>query len=160
MLFSILDYIASNEGKISERWIGRKRSCTNLRYYPSICHEGLRKATKNLSLDSRSLGRDFNPGLPEREAGVLITWPRLSVQCHLLRKIREIYLKNMYTPLAYSKGVGYWCIRPTPALFWMLENNELLIPRSRSATYITLHKVLTQHTFLVATIPSCKWMFQ
>jgi hypothetical protein len=31
---------------------------------------------KNLSQDSRCPGRDFNPGPPEYEAGVLITRPR------------------------------------------------------------------------------------
>jgi hypothetical protein len=41
-----------------------------------ICLEGLRKTTKNLSQDSRSPGRDLNPGPPEYEAGVLTTRPR------------------------------------------------------------------------------------
>jgi hypothetical protein len=50
---------------------GRKRSWLNLRYYPGICVEGLRKTMKNLSQDSRSPGRDLNPGHPEYEAGVL-----------------------------------------------------------------------------------------
>jgi hypothetical protein len=44
---------------------GRKRSWRNLRYSPSIRMEGLRKTTN--SQDSRSLGRDFNPGFPEYE---------------------------------------------------------------------------------------------
>jgi hypothetical protein len=46
---------------------GRKRSWPNLRYYPGICLEGLRKTTKNLSQDNRSPGRDLNPGPPEYE---------------------------------------------------------------------------------------------
>jgi hypothetical protein len=75
--------------KISVRWkddawimnwkgYGRKWSCTNLRHYPGICLERLRKTTKILSQDSRSLGQDLNPGPPEYEPGVLITW---SQQC-------------------------------------------------------------------------------
>jgi hypothetical protein len=42
-----------------------------LRYYPRIFPEGVRKAMKNLSQDSRSAGKDFNPGPTEYEAGVL-----------------------------------------------------------------------------------------
>jgi hypothetical protein len=51
-------------------WIGfgKMRSWPNLRYYPSTCLEELRNAIKNLSQDSRSLGRDFNPGPPEYDA--------------------------------------------------------------------------------------------
>jgi hypothetical protein len=48
---------------------GRKRSWPNLRYYPGICL-GLRKTTKNLSQDSRTPGRDLNPGPPKYEARV------------------------------------------------------------------------------------------
>jgi hypothetical protein len=43
----------------------RTRSWTNLRYCPGICLEGLRKITKNINQDNRSLGRDLNPGPPE-----------------------------------------------------------------------------------------------
>jgi hypothetical protein len=52
---------------------GRKRSWPNLRYCHGIYLEGLRKTTKNLSWDSRSPGRDLNPGPLEYEAGVLTT---------------------------------------------------------------------------------------
>jgi hypothetical protein len=41
-----------------------------LRYCNSICMEGLRKTTKNLSQDSQSLGQDLNLGPPECEASV------------------------------------------------------------------------------------------
>jgi hypothetical protein len=41
---------------------GRKRSWPNLRYYPGIYLDGLRKATKNLSQDIRSRSRDLNLG--------------------------------------------------------------------------------------------------
>jgi hypothetical protein len=47
------DYIASNEGVINKRLIGKDlegSSCDLiLRNYPSICLEKLRKTTKNLS---------------------------------------------------------------------------------------------------------------
>jgi hypothetical protein len=42
-----------------------------LRYHPVIPLERLRKTTENLSQESRSPGRDFNPGLPEYQTGVL-----------------------------------------------------------------------------------------
>jgi hypothetical protein len=57
----------------------KKRSWPNLRYYSGICLEGLRKTTKNLSQDSRSPGRDLDPGPPEYEAGVLTTRPLVLV---------------------------------------------------------------------------------
>jgi hypothetical protein len=49
-----------------------------LRYYPGICLVRVRKTTTNLSQDSRSLGRDLNPGPPEYEAGALIILPQRS----------------------------------------------------------------------------------
>jgi hypothetical protein len=42
---------------INWKRFGRKRSWPNLRHYPGTCPEGLRKTTRNLSQDSRSLGR-------------------------------------------------------------------------------------------------------
>jgi hypothetical protein len=49
------------------------------RYYPGIRLEGLRKTTRNLNQDSRSLGPRIEPGPPEYEAGVLTTHTRRSV---------------------------------------------------------------------------------
>jgi hypothetical protein len=53
-------------------WEGFGRSCCDLisRYYSSIRMEGLRKAAKTLSQDSRSPGRDLNPGPPEYKARI------------------------------------------------------------------------------------------
>jgi hypothetical protein len=48
---------------------GRKRSWPNLKYYPGISLEGLRKTTENLSQDNLSPGRDLNSGPLEYEAG-------------------------------------------------------------------------------------------
>jgi hypothetical protein len=53
----------------------------NLKHFPVILLEGLRKTTKYLSQDSRSPGRKLNHGPPEYEAGVLTTRPRRSVKC-------------------------------------------------------------------------------
>jgi hypothetical protein len=50
-----------------------------LRYYPDIHLERLRKTTNNLSQDIRSPDPDLNPGLPQYEATVLTTRPRVSV---------------------------------------------------------------------------------
>jgi hypothetical protein len=47
-------------------WKGyeRNRLWPNLRYYPGIYMEGLRKTTNNLSQDSRSAGQALNSGRP------------------------------------------------------------------------------------------------
>jgi hypothetical protein len=50
---------------INWKGCGRKRSWPQLRDYPSICLEGLRKT---LSQDSWSSGRDLNLGPSEDEA--------------------------------------------------------------------------------------------
>jgi hypothetical protein len=50
---------------------GRKRLWPNLRYYPGIFVDGLKKTMKNLSQNSWSPGRDLNLGPLEYEAGVL-----------------------------------------------------------------------------------------
>jgi hypothetical protein len=60
------------------RGFGRRRSWPDLRYYFGTCLEVLRKNTKIISQDSRSPGRDLNPGPPEYE-GVLITRPQCSI---------------------------------------------------------------------------------
>jgi hypothetical protein len=44
------------------------QSWPNLRYYPGICQEVLRKRTKNLSQHNRSPDRDLNPVPLEYEA--------------------------------------------------------------------------------------------
>jgi hypothetical protein len=51
-----------------------------LRYYTGIRLEGLKKTTKPLRQDSRSPGRDLNPGPLKYKAGVLTARPRRSVQ--------------------------------------------------------------------------------
>jgi hypothetical protein len=45
-------------------------SWPNLRYYNSICLEGLRKTTQTLRQESQSLRQDLNMGPPEYEAGL------------------------------------------------------------------------------------------
>jgi hypothetical protein len=52
---------------------GRMRSWPFLRYCLCACLEVLRKITENFSQDIRSPSRDFNPGPPEYEAGMLTT---------------------------------------------------------------------------------------
>jgi hypothetical protein len=58
---------------------GRKRSWPNLRFYPDVFLDGLRKATNSLHPGCPSPGRHLNPGPFENEAGVLTTRSRLSV---------------------------------------------------------------------------------
>jgi hypothetical protein len=57
---------------------GKTQSWPNLRQYPGICLEGLRKTMKNLSQDIQSPGRDMNSVPPEYGAGMLTTLPRRS----------------------------------------------------------------------------------
>jgi hypothetical protein len=52
---------------------GRTLSCFNLRPYPGMCLEGLRKIHRDLSKDSRFPSRDFNPNIPtEHKARVVL----------------------------------------------------------------------------------------
>jgi hypothetical protein len=55
---------------MNQKGYGRKWPWPNLRYYPGICLEALRKTMKNLSQSSWSLGQDLNPGPPD--PGVLL----------------------------------------------------------------------------------------
>jgi hypothetical protein len=59
---------------------GRKQLWPNLRHYPNICLQGLRKTTKtSVKIAGLQVGT-LNPGPPEYEAGVLITQPQRSVE--------------------------------------------------------------------------------
>jgi hypothetical protein len=68
-------YMTSNGGMIDLKGYGRKRSWHNLRqaYYPDIGVVEVRKATKYLSQNSQSPGRDLNRDPPEYEVGVVTT---------------------------------------------------------------------------------------
>jgi hypothetical protein len=44
-----------------------KKAVVALWYYPGTCLEKLKNTTKTLNQDSRSAGRDLNPGSPEYE---------------------------------------------------------------------------------------------
>jgi hypothetical protein len=62
------DYVALNEmligcNEMERMW--KEKSWHNLRYYPGICLEGLRKTTKNLGQDYWSPGCGLNLGPPE-----------------------------------------------------------------------------------------------
>jgi hypothetical protein len=52
---------------------GRKRSWPNLKLYPVVCLEGLRKPTKNLSQYSPYPDRSLNLGPLEYESAVFVT---------------------------------------------------------------------------------------
>jgi hypothetical protein len=85
------------------------------RYYPSICLNGLRKTTKNLSQYSQSPGRDLDTGLREYEAGVLTTRLRRSVTlispCAKLHQQLKHCYDTMYRPkisLTLTEGSPVW----------------------------------------------------
>jgi hypothetical protein len=62
-------------------WKGfeKKRSWPNLRRYLCFGIMVLRKTTKNIIKDKRSVNRYLNPGPPEYEIGILATQPRRSL---------------------------------------------------------------------------------
>jgi hypothetical protein len=68
-------------GKWMINWKGcwRKRSWPSLMCCLSVCLEGLRKTTRTFRQDSRSPGRDLNPGPPEYKGGMLTNLPWRSV---------------------------------------------------------------------------------
>jgi hypothetical protein len=74
------DYTASNDRMINElKAYGKKRSWPNLRWYPRIYLEALRKTTKNLTQHNRSPVWDFNTGIPKFEARMPTPWGWRSV---------------------------------------------------------------------------------
>jgi hypothetical protein len=90
-------------------WKGfeRKRSWPNLRLYPGIFLEGLRKTMKNLRQDIRSPSRDLSPGPPEYEVRVLTARPRLSIpRFQVLIESFMTYVDpreaHSITPITYS----------------------------------------------------------
>jgi hypothetical protein len=84
---------------INWKRFGRKRSWPNLRNYPSISLERLRKTTKTPSQDSRCPGRNFNLGPPEYEA----TRP----QSVLIHKVAAVSKND-------AVKTHRWCVRKTP----------------------------------------------
>jgi hypothetical protein len=64
---------------MNSKGFGRSGRDLILTSYVGICLEGLTKTTRNLSQDSRPLGRDLNTGPSKYEAGVLTTQSRHSV---------------------------------------------------------------------------------
>jgi hypothetical protein len=89
-----------DEWVINWKEYGMKRSCFNLRYYPDICRQGLRRNKKSLSQDTRSSRRDLNPGSPE--CGVLTTRPRRSMCACSLRKCDCGLLRYDTRPVQYE----------------------------------------------------------
>jgi hypothetical protein len=109
----------------------RNRGWHNLRYYPLICLEWLRKNTKNLNHDNQSPVRDLNPGPSEYKVWVLTTQLRRPMSSYRRSKFRSRYqlisLKLLMIFLRPSKLTGlpiWWLneghhdhILPHPFLF-------------------------------------------
>lgn len=87
-------------------WKGYERKWTapNMRYYPEISPEMLRKTSKNLSQESRSPGRDLNQESPECEAGILPAWLR-----HLVINIRSPWTNPKSEDGLGLTASGYLC---------------------------------------------------
>jgi hypothetical protein len=87
---------------------GRQWSWPTLRYYPGIRLKGLTETTRNLSQD-RSPVRDFNPGSPEYESGVLTTRPRRLIKTHMMvtvskgEKLHAVVTDDSPTALHFSR---------------------------------------------------------
>jgi hypothetical protein len=105
--FSVTGKYNIDDGVISEWWwiekdlVGSRRGLI-LRYYPNIRLEGLRKTTKiSLTIAGRQ-GQDFNPGSPEREAGVLTTLPRRSVVIFYIgHDVFALYISQLLISSSY-----------------------------------------------------------
>jgi hypothetical protein len=98
----------------------RQRSWPTLRYYPGIHLKGLTKTTRNLSQDSLSPVRDFNPGPPEYESGVLTTRPRRLIKTHMNvvtvskgEKLHAVVTDDSPTALPFS-GRRNWPSQHSP----------------------------------------------
>jgi hypothetical protein len=103
---------------MAEQWIGKNVEGSGrclMRYYPRIYLEGLRDwldATKDLSQDNRSPGRDLSPGPPEYETGVFTIQPRRSV---LSFKLFSVYTRSdsksiNFKRQGFSKHNAGWMI--------------------------------------------------
>jgi hypothetical protein len=85
---------------------GRKQLWSNLRYYTSICQEGLNKTTEILSQNGRTLNRNLNPGLPECEAAVPTTSASQQI---LLTKITESLIRTVACQnITFYTGMLLW----------------------------------------------------
>jgi hypothetical protein len=115
---------------------GEKKKWRNLRYYLSICSEGLRKTTKNLVQDSRSPGRDLNPWPPEHEAGVLS-----------IRLWRSLYTTVIYVETKENRFIPL-NLKASLNLAWWKYSWTLLF-------YIALNYVRVKITSLY--VRHCSW---
>jgi hypothetical protein len=112
------------------RGCGRKRSCPNFKYYTGICLEGLTKTMKNLSQDSRSPGRDSNPGPPEYYAGMLTTRPRRSV---IVLHVAD----HFSTSLIHNECSSATCPNSVTRLNETLESQEIITENNANFNYRT-----------------------
>jgi hypothetical protein len=118
----------------SEWWIwndiGESGRGLIFRYYISICMDGLRKITDNLSQDSRSSCLHLNAGLPEYEAWVLTSRPRRSVPLwtltsqlshkKLMRNIISQILSSVHNSVinhGWLTGENSYILIPIPHIF-------------------------------------------
>jgi hypothetical protein len=94
------DAVSSSDYRLQRRMIGlmnwkgygKKPSWPNLRYYPGIFQEEMRKATKSLMIASS--GPVFIPGSPDNETGQLTNRP--------LRSVLSLVSASSYRPKSCS----------------------------------------------------------
>jgi hypothetical protein len=115
-----------------EWWIGKDLEGSGsgliVRYYVGIFLEGLSKTTKNFSQDSRSRGRDLNPGTPENEAGVLNTRPQRSVEDYDI-------LESVYYD--FSKICWRSCISNVSVFIVFIMYSRDPKPQAQSGVYLS-----------------------
>jgi hypothetical protein len=129
----------------------KKRSWPNLRYYPGIYLEELRKTTKACQ-NGRSPRRDFYLGPPEYEAGVITNRPRRSVSVYRHTKLQVPAMNGAILVVC----VG---INGKKTLRGVLLNATLLQPIWRTSTVTTVYSngfyaVLRLGRSLLC---ACKW---
>jgi hypothetical protein len=102
----------------------------NLKYYPGIYLEGIRKNMKNLCKDSRSPGQDLNPETPEYEVGMHNLYPAYNIPS-VRRTENEIrYHLCKCTAIPWHTG------RPTAMTFTKISFSNIFLGIKYDACYI------------------------
>jgi hypothetical protein len=150
-----------------------------IRYCPGICLEGLRKATKNLSQDSRYLSQDLSLGPPEYEARVFVTtrpWRLVSmyvVTCHTENMLcYSVFLFWKYTsifkykPHFLHEDKGHrLCLQYSPRLFtvkcWQkMHFNFLRLLIDMIWVHYRLIFAMSIHSCIIMSVNVTEWMKQ
>jgi hypothetical protein len=132
-------------------WNGceRNRSRPNVRYYPGICLEGLKKTTKPINEDSRSLSSDLNLGPPKYEAWVLTSRLRRSVPrfriTSLLQQRISTSTRN-FRACRHGKNATKLVARDISSADWS-KSNQKPLDQNKSLSGIATEKLVISLSF-------------